>query len=281
MKLAIAVVVLGGCTTSHVVAPSPTHEVRIVRRADVAREETKAVPLELPFGQGQNGSVLVLALLQQATEAGAAYVTDLTFHMVFKRRGVIVECETKAVFRDDPLLVEKPAVATSSAPASEYSTDVTSFEPHAVSFTASEPELGCKQVAVAVTEVVPDHASLYDVDIPRIITKVPVEVVDHLERRDACELAQVTRAVTRYDFQKSLAYVPPRWSYIAARFADEPLVETAPLCYAIDPAQLGAQPVHRLSATLVYHRAIAHEATESPMQKAKELPWPQPRPAPR
>jgi hypothetical protein len=273
MKLAIAVVALGGCTTSHVVAPSPTQEVRIVRRADVTRDETKVVPLELTFGQGQNGSELVLALLHQATEAGATYVTDLTFHMVFKRHGVTVECETKAVFRDDPLLVEKPAVA-SSEPATEYSTDVTTFEPHEVSFTASEPELGCKKVAVAVTEDVPRYANLYDVDVSRIIDKVPVEQVDHLAWRDACELKPITRDVTRYDFQARLEYVPPRWSYISSRFADEPLVETQPLCYAIDPAQLGAQPVHRLTATLVYHRAVGHEATESPMHKSKE--WAQP-----
>jgi hypothetical protein len=278
MKLAITIA-LAGCTGGHAVAPSPPNaEVRIVRHADAIHGEvTKIEPLEVPFGQGQNGSELVLGLLHEAQEAGATYVTDLTFHMVFKRRGVVVECETNAVFRDDPAL-RPGSIASSPEPAAEYSTDVANLEPHAVSFTAVEPELGCKKVAVAVSEDVPRYANLYDVDIPRIIDTVPVDHVVHLAWHDACELKQVKRPVTRFDYQARLAYVPPRWNYIGARYAGEPLIETPPLCDAVDPATLGPHPVHRLTATLVFHGGLAKEPMQTPRVRSYEwLTMPSPK----
>jgi hypothetical protein len=72
--------------------------------------------------------------------------------------------------------------------------------------------------------------------------------------RERCELKQLTRAVTRYDYQTKLAYVPPSWDYLGARYAGEPLLETPPACYAIDPAV--ARPTHRLTATLVFRGGV-------------------------
>jgi hypothetical protein len=207
-------------------------------------------------------------LLERAQRSGATYVADLAFHLVFRRRGVIVECETRAVFGDDPAL--RPLPPAPPEPEGTYATEVTSYEPAAHAFTNTERELACARVPVQVIENVPRYQSTYDVDVARILDEVPIDHESVIKAEERCELHDVTRTVTRYDYQQKLAYVPPSWAYIAARYAGEPLRETAPTCYAVDPGTLGPHPTHRLTATLVFRGGVAqHEPLVLPSARKR------------
>ena len=259
MKRPVSIVILlaacGG--SSHpAVSPEPS-SVQIVGHDDALRTTMQRQDVALPFGQCQNGNELVVALLEMARASGASTVSDLTLHLVFGRRGAIIECETKVVFAGDPALAPPPEPAPASAPGqAEYSTEVSSFVPHASTYTTTENDLHCAPVAVKIDEIKPHYATTYDVDVARIIDEMPIDTDARVVWKDSCDMRRVTRAVTRYDFQTKLHFVPPDWKAIAARYAGAPLFETAPICYAVDPGALGAQPVHRLTATVGFRGEV-------------------------
>jgi hypothetical protein len=227
MTRALAIMVVAACAST---APAPVHTLKIRERDATGR----AAQVALPFGQAQNGSLVVLALLQRAEAAGAAYVSDLELHLVFKRFGVPVECTQRVLLGD-----EQPAAAASD------------FDAQTVSFTANERELACTPVRHAVDATKARHADRFDVDIGDRIDKVPEDSVIAWQTTDDCKLVPVTRAVTRYDYEQKLGFVPPAWPYFASRYADAPLRTSPPVCKTIDP---GAQPTHRLTATVVFAR---------------------------
>lgn len=253
MKRAIVALSLAACG-GHLLAVEPRHAdgVRIKRHAEALFGAKSTLNVAIPFGQGQNGNALVLAFLDQAQASGARYVSDVAFHMVFRRRGVMVECETRIVFGDDPSRAPKPVTAAPADPPSEYSTDVSSYEPHASTYTTTEDDVACKKQGVQQVDYVPRYDSTFDVDVARIIDEVPIDKQIRIDYHDACAMKRFTREVTRYDYQTKLGFVPPAWKDIATRFADEPLFEAPPSCSVIDPAALGPQPTHRLTATVVY-----------------------------
>jgi len=256
LRLFAIVALVSSCGASiRSAEPFETRGIRIGRH-DVLRRGALTKRVALPFGQGQNGDMLVRELLLRAQELGAIYVADLSFRMVFKWRGEVVECETKVGFRDElPPAVARTATHERQA-SDPYSTEVSSFEPGMVAYVADEKDLVCKEVSFAVHKLVPRHASLYDADVARALDEMPLESKIEFKSRDECELQRVKRAVTRYDFYAKLAYVPPKWDELAQHYADEPLVELPPVCYAIDPASLGPHPTHRFAATVVFRGAV-------------------------
>ncbi|HEY1551827.1 MAG TPA: hypothetical protein VGG28_28570, partial [Kofleriaceae bacterium] len=248
------------------VEPRPGRDVRIVPHDELVTRTTTRAPIELPFGQSQNGTELVTALLQRARDAGATYVGDVAFHMVFKWRGAYVECETKLSFGDTP----SPPVPVATDPTAGsdddvYSTEVRSFEPKQISIDRDERDLACKQVAVATQTVQRRYDSRFDAEVSRKSDAIPVDVVATTENVEQCTPQHVQRRVDRYDYQVRLDYVPPDWTYLAATYASTKLSESPPLCYAVDASTLGARPTHRLTATLGFRGAIEQlEPLEAP-----------------
>jgi hypothetical protein len=241
----------------------PGIDVRLSRHTDLVARTQQQQPIELPFGQGQNGTELVVALMQRARAAGATAVGDLAFHMVFKRRGAYIECETKVLFGDELQreLAAAPPPAPAAAPDPDgYATDVSSFQPHEVSFVANEQELRCKQVAVEDRDVQRRYDSRFDAEVGRQSDSIPLDTTMHAEQREACAPEHVTRNVTRFDYQAKLAYVPPDWSYLAPTYAHEPIFESPPQCFAVDAAELGDHPTHRLTATIGFRGAVDQHA---------------------
>ncbi len=261
MKRAVAVVVVAACSTKPPpppLEPRPGLDVRIVAHDELVTRTATRMPIELPFGQSQNGTELVTALLQRARDAGATYVGDLAFHMVFKWRGSLVECETKLRVGGE---VTAPAPAPPPAPAVDdgsdaYSTEVKSFEPHEVSFEATEREVTCKQVAVERESAQRRYANRFDAEVARKSDDTPVDAVMVSENVEQCTPAQVRQHGMRYDYQVRLDFVPPDWSYLGATYAGGVISESPPLCYAIDASSLGAEPTHRLTATLGFRGTI-------------------------
>ncbi len=257
MKRVLAALALGACSTlPPAVEPRPGIEVRIVPHDELVTRTATRAPIELPFGQSQNGTELVTALLQRARAAGATYVGDLAFHMVFKWRGSFVECETTINFGDVPS-TPPPSAAPVAPQDDEYSTEVQSFQPHEVTLVANERDLKCKQVAVVREELKRRYESRFEVEVARKSDEIPVDTVMTSEQVEECSPERVNRRVERYDYQVRLDYVPPDWTYLATTYAaGTRLSESPPLCYAIDASSLGAHPVHRLTATLGFRGVI-------------------------
>ena len=256
MKRGLAAIALGACSAlPPAVEPRPGLDVRIVPHDELVTRTATRAPTDLPFGQSQNGTQLVTALMQRARDAGATYVGDLAFHMVFKWRGSFVECETKINFGDVPPPVVAPAPAAQDADL--YSTEVRSFEPRQLTVVANERDLKCKQVAVMREERQRRYESLFDVVVARKSDEIPVDTVMTSEQVEQCSPERVNRRVERYDYQLRLDYVPPDWAYLGMTYAaGTRLSESPPLCYAVDASALGAHPVHRLTATLGFRGQI-------------------------
>jgi hypothetical protein len=261
-RMLAAVAVATACSTAPPPPPAeprPGLDVRIVPHDELVTRTATRTPIELAFGQSQNGTELVTALLQRARDAGATYVGDLAFHMVFKWRGSFVECETKLRVGGEataPAPAPPPAPAADDDSSDGYSTEVTSFQPHEVSFDANERELACKQVAIAQETEKRRYDSRVDAQVSRKSDQIPVDLAITTVNVDDCRSEQVQRRVERYDYQVRLAYVPPDWRYLGAAYASGALRESPPLCYAIDPSALGDRPVHRLTATLGFRGPI-------------------------
>jgi hypothetical protein len=259
MRRAIGVLVVGACSA---VPPTPAEprpglDVRIVAHDELVMRTATRAPIELPFGQSQNGTALVTALMQRARDAGATYVGDLAFHMVFKWRGSFVECETKLTFGTPPVVApsQPPSPETTSSD-DVYSTEVRSFEPHEVAFVAHERDLKCTHVAVEHEEQQRRYASRFDAEVARKSDEIPVDTTMVSEQVEQCAPERVNRRVERYDYQVKLDYVPPDWTYLGATYAGTALSESQPLCFALDASTLGARPSHRVTATLGFRGAI-------------------------
>ncbi|HEX4453088.1 MAG TPA: hypothetical protein VH143_19585 [Kofleriaceae bacterium] len=272
MKRVVAMLACGACSTASspppVAEPRPGIDVRIVPHDELMSRTTSQQPIELPFGQSQNGTELVVALLQRARVAGASYVGDVAFHMVFKWRGSFVECETKLGFGDAPAPAPPPAPAADADAGDPYSTEVKSFEPHEIAFVANERDLECKQVAVTRETEQRRYASRFDGEVARKSDDIPIDTVMVSEHVEQCSPEHVQHQAVRYDYQMRLEYVPPDWRYLGATYAGGVVSESPPLCYAIDASSLGAQPTHRVTATFGFRGAIEQlEPLHAPSSK--------------
>lgn len=235
MRRVFAALALAACgTLPDPGEPRQDDDVRIIRHDQLVARTAKQMPIELPFGPGQNGTELVLGLLQQARNVGAPYVADLAFHMVVKQNGTWVECETVLGVGSPP--PEPPAAG--------------SFEPHEVSVVVDERDLTCQRVAYVHETTRRTADSRFDVGIGRSSESVPIDTIADSDRVEQCTADRVHHRVRRYDYQLDVGYVPPNWGYLGATYADGPVSESKPRCQAIDASSVGAKPVHRLTATL-------------------------------
>ena len=269
--LAVAIAACGAQPPAPVTEPRPGQDVRIVTHDELLARTKSQRAIELPFGQSQNGTALMTALLQRARDAGATYVGDLAFHMVFKWRGNYVECETKVAFGDPPPIDPAQLGSDDAAGSGDdlYSSEVKSFVPHEMSFVADETDLKCKQVAYETEVVQRKYDSRFDVEIGEHIDKIPMETAMVTDHAESCAPEQVKRQTLRYDYQMRLDFVPPDWSYLGPTYAGGTLRESAPLCFAIDRASLGAQPVHRLTGTMGFRGVVEQkEPLKMPMPEA-------------
>jgi hypothetical protein len=236
-------------------APGGREPTRLVVDADAAaRHALRAERLDIPFGQRENGTRLVLALMEEAQARGAAWV-GVEFLQVFKHRGELIECATPLA-RPGTREPEPAATAPPPAPTSDgtpvYTTTVAPPRPQKLGATVSEDVVTCArhgQSRLASERAYPGH---WDVEAGRSRARIPIEKKLHVDWQDECRLEHVTHHVERWDFQLRLEWTPPDWQLIAPRWAEEPLVDGTPTCYRVTAADIGEPPRHRLRAHLFY-----------------------------
>jgi hypothetical protein len=214
--------------------------------------------LEIGFGQRENGTRLVFALMEYAQQKGAAWVGGVEFLQVFKYKGQLVECATPLTRPGEEKTRTKPqtpAAIPEIGPDGQpiYSTAVQPPEPQKLGATVKEDVVRCEKRGEIWIRYEPITHDRHDAEHARLIVgPIPVEKKVDTQWRDECKTVRETRHVTRWDFQIKLEWQPPDWELISPQWADETLIDGKPTCYAISAAELGNPPRHRLRARLFY-----------------------------
>ncbi len=144
------------------------------------------------------------------------------------------------------------------------------FRPRRIAFTATEKDLFCAEgTQQIVTTVRASNSTNTFAENGRRMDRAPgsrtkVERVIGTERRDRCQIKDVTRPAERYDYEIKLGFVPPNWEYISSRYADRKLVQGAPSCYRIEDAELAKGAIYRLTAMAYYKGEVAQRLPEEP-----------------
>ncbi len=259
--LVFAVVAVGlGCASSPPVSTveAPVARrgerppMRIVESAYGEEHSKKAEELVVPFAVNQNGTELVLVATEQAEKAGAAFLGDLAIVMTFKWGGTPVECTSKIVFEDDPVL-QKKTRASSEEAGGVYSTQVEGYQPRLVDHHAEEQELFCtdgqrvtvRDEKVAFDRMDPSEGPMKERSaMPGGGNKVFVG-----ETVLTCEKRPVVRDTRRYEHEIKLGFVPPDLAFLSSRLGGgRKLVQAPPVCFSLDEAELAQRPAYRLVA---------------------------------
>jgi hypothetical protein len=237
--------------------PKVNDHTRLVASAKAAHEysgEEQAVVV--PFGQRENGTRLVLALMDNAQARGAVFVSDLEFLQVFRWGDTLVECATPLALADHAPAPAPAAAAPTETPAADdipsYETSLSAPVPKKVDVRMAEDVLVCKKVAHSHAVVVPVAPSRFDVEIPHSTTEMPMRKEIQVNWTEECHAEHVIHDVERYDFQVKLEWQPPDWKMISQQWSDDPLVEGTPRCYRTTLAKIGDPPRHRMRARFYY-----------------------------
>jgi hypothetical protein len=248
MARVLTILVVASCATSPPPAPNAAPAVTAATGADQrgavrivdarygVEHSARAVEMTMPFGANQNGNELVVAALERARQAGAAYIGELAITMTFRWGGAPIECRTQVRFERDP---EDPSAAPAPPPVlpasagPQYGTDVETFRPARVAFVAEDRELACERATSLAS----------------------------------CSWRDVTRSAERYDYEGKVGFVPPNWPHLAERFAAGRLVPAEPSCYRIEEAELAKSSPYRLSA-VAYHREVDARPGEGPRHES-------------
>ncbi|AKQ66107.1 hypothetical protein A176_003019 [Myxococcus hansupus] len=190
--LAVSLSVFVGCT----------HSARRVEPVELApadlaqRAAMEAWSISMPFEQGQDGTELVLALLDRAEASGARYVSDVQVVFMTKQDGQPLECTTR-------LVPESEFIETQEVPSEQ---EVDPKAPTALKgFTFSALEFGCD--AVASSRLIRQRRSLPSSVPPAQETQAAASRPSR--SGNSCAYTRVEHALTRYAFQEDVGYVPP------------------------------------------------------------------------
>jgi hypothetical protein len=253
---------LASCATaavSRAPAPDVSAGVRIVDAAVAGEYSASRRSVTVPFqttADGTSGTELVRGYLLAAQAGGAAFVSDLRFHVTFRAGGQPMECETRVLVGDEDAAdaadppIARPAPAP---PTTAYSTQLAPIVPARVTRWVNDRELVCTDEPRQVVSWQKQYDHRHDVEVGRWVEKNPdVQVVEIVHDR-RCETRALRRRVTRYEFQLATRLTPPDLGAIGREFSDGRLRESAPRCYAISLVD-GHLPPHRLEG-VVYQRA--------------------------
>jgi hypothetical protein len=236
---------------------------RLVADARAAHEHAlREERIEVPFGQRESGTRLVLALMNLARARGAMWVSDLEFLQVLRWKGELIECSTRIA----PAAAAPPAPPVPAAPAAApvsddgdapptYTTSVSAPRPERVTVTLGEDIVRCEQHGQHyIVENEPIYPDANDVEVPHLIGgAMPVERwAMHIAWSTHCHMEHVVHEVSRWDFQVKLEWTPPDWALIGKEWTDEPLADAPPRCYRTSVKEIGEPPRHRMRARLYY-----------------------------
>lgn len=237
LRLVVVVwlIATSACVSIDVTRPSAT-EVEFVTAEQAAALPGTWVPLEIPFGEGQDGTALVMQFLEQASARGARHATDLEIHLVDGGATPPAVCVTRAT----PQLRTRTETETVMRPGGVQPRS----ELVPVTQWVTESRHHCQLVTKPVQRMETTYQSLYD-SVQKRSRSVPItRMVTRYETQNECTYRPETKMVTRYEWQFRNQYAPPRWETITRERAEWEMVESPPVCRMVDAGE--APPGNRL-----------------------------------
>jgi hypothetical protein len=216
--------------------------IRIVKPEQALKLGLKGARFDLPFGDNQDGTKLVLDFLDEAKRAGARYVSDIRIVLVTWKGGGAIACETRLL----PFVQKDAEIVPHQTPARVETRSV--MKP--VTRTVTEYQYRCHPVTRPVTRMETTYQYQYDY-ASKSSRSVPVtRMVTHYEHRSECRSEPVTRTVTRYEHQLETKYIPPSLTYLKAHYTDFDLIESRPVCTPTAASAARQRLPHRVTGTI-------------------------------
>jgi hypothetical protein len=208
------------------------------------------------FGEGQDGTKLLMDLLARAKAKGAPFVSDVVLHFASAKNGKPLECVVGIQPEDVPrpvVVPEKVKVVPVTVPVTRQVSEpnyVCRPVSRSVTRMVTDYQQRCSMVSHPVTHMETTYSYQYDytshssrsVPQSRSVTTYEYQNECHSEpvsrtvfetkMEQECHTEYVTRSVTRPEFQLQTQFVPPHLEYVQAR----KLRETEPVCYETDLA---------------------------------------------
>lgn len=210
--------------------------VKIVPRTAIAAESAVDRPITIPFGEGEDGTRMILGVLEQAQALGAPWVTDIAITLRHLEDGEVMACTTWV----------GPEAEVHARTRQVYTPGRTEgrMELRPVTRTVTEYQYRCRMVRKPVTRYRTTYEYRYDYR-SKSSRSVPVsKMVTEYQLQNECRNEPVTRTVTRYEYQYVSEWVPPRLDYITEHYTEWQLVESEPLC---EPDPEARSAIHALA----------------------------------
>jgi hypothetical protein len=257
-------------------APPPAPpELAIISAQAAAQRALEGHDVRTPFGEGQDGTKLLLDFLADARARGAESAGDVKLYFATSLSGQAGEC--RIVVQPEGALtpVEVPARTVPESELRPVQRLVTEHEyrcqmvPRPATRTVTEYQNRCQMVSRPVTRMETTYTTQYDFSshssrsVPQMRSVTHYEMhnecrmepvmrsVSETHLQQECRMEPVTRTVTRYEFQLASRFVPPHLEWVQSHR----LRESEPVCYALPDAT--AAQGNRIEATLYYPRGRA------------------------
>jgi hypothetical protein len=189
----------------------------VITQSEAAEQELRPMPLVVPFSEGEDGTRLLVAYLDEARRRGASYVSDVAFFLVHDSEGSPIECRT-GVYPEE---VSVPHAVSGSFRQVPVNEPVRRF--------VTEYEYRCHMVLKPVARMETTYRTRFD-SVSRSMLSVPeVQYVTKHEMQSDCRREPVGRWVTRYEFELESQFAPPHLQYVST----QRLKQSAPTCYSL------------------------------------------------
>jgi hypothetical protein len=223
--------------------------IRIIRGDEHPKLQRRS--FDLPFGDQQDGTKLVLEFLEQARKAGARYVSDIRIVVVSQRGDRTRRCATRLL----PFAKKESYKVPHQIPGRTE----TRMVPKLVTQMVTEYQTRCKMVSVPVTRMETTYQYQYDY-MSKSTRSVPVtRMVTSYQYQNKCSSQPVTRTVSRYEYQMQTRYIPPQLTYLSAHYTDFDLVESTPTCEPTTSADGKRRLPHRITATIYLEKKVGRK----------------------
>jgi hypothetical protein len=195
-------------------------------------------PFAMAFGDGENGTDLMLRFLRAARAQGASFMSDIEIHLVTRsqQRGW-QHCVTH--------------VTPGGAPPARYRAGRVAER---VARTVTEYEVHCRMVMRPRTRTETHYESQYDVTSNSHQTRPVTRTYTEMASEQECQSEPVTRTVMRYEHQLESRYVPPQWRTELRWMSEWALDETPPLCTSLSTDVRGGARPHFIRAMIYAQR---------------------------
>jgi len=214
--------------------------ITVVTAEQASAAGLQAQPIELAFGDGENGTDLMVRFLRTARAQGASYLSDIEIHLVDKKDGHWQECITRVVPADHG----QNQTITRMDPGHTESHMV--MRP--VTRTVYESEYRCHSVSRPHTVTETHYEYSYDYASKSSRSRPVTRTRTEYRYEQECRSEPVTRTVTRYEYQLEHNYVPPQWHTELRWISNWDLDETSPVCAPLDRAVTDGDHPHFVQA---------------------------------